>query len=222
MMSRGSFVAAAALLSLGAAACGPSYQTLYEGDSHFERCYAMDERGDVALEAKSGCWKGYVARHSYGQTRDRIRYAGIRMNALARLPALPTDEAMMEAAPGGTIAAVNAPSPTNAFAPPPKTLHDSDAGVAPTVEVASAKAPEGPVAPTPAAAPPQSDCADTCSRAWSTCRSTCESGRPSDPARGALGAPGAGSVGPASPDARGARCDACAKTYRGCMRACYR
>ncbi len=208
-------VPALALASIAAAilaGCGPSYQTLYEGDSHFERCYALDERADVTLEQKTGCWTNYVEHHAYGQTRDRIRYAGMRAHALSKLPTLPTDEAMMEAAPGGTSATVTAPAPTSAFAPPPKTLTDRAAraidAVEPKREVATAKTGEPPAAPTPA--PPQSSCADACGRTWGQCQATaCRSAATptsgADPRVGLAAPRPDGPHGPNGPDRSNAR-----------------
>lgn len=212
-------VAAPAILFF--AGCGPSYQTLYEGDAHFERCYALDERADVGIDPKSGCWSDYVEHHAYGQTRDRIRYAGMRARALSKLPTLPTDEAMMEAAPGGTVATVTAPAPTNAFAPPPKTLTDRAAramdAVEPRREVATAKSVETPPTPTPA--PPQSSCADACSRTWGQCQANACGSAAQTEVRVGLGVPSASA---SAPTAKAPACGACEKTYRGCMRACYR
>jgi hypothetical protein len=36
-------------------ACGPSFQVMYEGDSRFEHCYALDENPNVLMQQKSDC-----------------------------------------------------------------------------------------------------------------------------------------------------------------------
>ncbi len=217
MLTRHALAAATALA--GTTACGPSYQVLYEGDVHFERCYALEENASESLEAKSSCWHGYLANHSFGQTRDRIRYAGMRERALERAPALPTDEVLMQAAPGGaSSASANTPTPRDAFTPPPSTMTDersppTDAtsrrppGIPPPA-IASAITPAissarpivtaaTPAASTTLSEPPQTTCASSCNDTWRTCKSAC------------------------SPRT-GHECDACDRTYKGCMKGCFK
>ena len=180
-----------------AVACGPSFQALYEGDARFEHCYALEETGAVSMTQKGECWRGWMLRYTYGQTRDRVEYALARYRALTRAPSAPTDEAMMEAAPGeARSTTIAAPAPTSAFAPPPKVLGEPDAGDEGTksdlpsgyteskrVEVREESAP----------APPGADCASACDAEWSKCRD-CDAG---------------------------AKCVACTNTYKRCMRGCF-
>lgn len=116
--------AAGALGLLGASACGPSFQAIYEGNARFEHCYALEENPQMPMRDKASCWRDWSERYTYGQTRDRIQYAIARYVALSQAPSLPTDEALMMAAPGEAprVSAITAPAPTNAFAPPPKVL----------------------------------------------------------------------------------------------------
>ncbi|HEY2516236.1 MAG TPA: hypothetical protein VGI39_35435 [Polyangiaceae bacterium] len=115
----------ALLAAASGLACGPSYQALYEGDARFEHCYALEETS-AAMGQKRECWHDWTDHYTYGQTRDRVEYAYARYGALSRAPVAPTDEAMMEAAPGeGRASAIAAPAPTSAFAPPPKVLTDT-------------------------------------------------------------------------------------------------
>lgn len=195
----------AAATACGVSGCGPSYQVLYEGDVHFERCYALEEKPDQTLEAKSTCWHTYIANHVYGQTRDRIRYAGIRERALSRAPELPTDEAMMQAAPGESVTpSVNSPAPRSAFAPPPSTMADTAVDNVTTILPASptfVTAPTTPAAaPTSSASsptePPRTLCAVGCGDAWRSCKVTC-AGQPSR------------------------ECGPCDRTYKACMKACF-
>src|SRR5215203_817186 len=119
------------ILAIGAAAaglgCGASFQAIYEGNARFEHCYALEERQQTPLNEKAECWHDWSERYTYGQTRDRIHYATARFVALSQ--SVPTDEAMMMAAPGMTprTSTITAPIPTNAFAPPPKVLDSFDA-----------------------------------------------------------------------------------------------
>lgn len=160
-------------------ACGPSFQTIYENDARFEHCYALDDSATASLERKANCWKDWKEHHTYGQTRDRVEYAQSRFVALNQVPELPTDEAMMHAAPGevGEGTRNTAPTPTNAFAPP-EAMAAVDAGttshaVPPpviTAFVAPPGAPEDAGANGPSR-PPKAACTDDCARGWQDCKS---------------------------------------------------
>lgn len=109
------------LLVAAACGCGPSFTALYEGDARFEHCYAMEDQGSQSLQKRADCWRDWMDHYTFGQTRDRVQYASARYKALTS-PALPTDEGMMSAAPGGAEETSNpALAPTSAFAPPPTT-----------------------------------------------------------------------------------------------------
>jgi hypothetical protein len=179
-----------------ALACGPSYQALYEGDARFEHCYALEETGAVSMGTKGDCWRGWILHYTYGQTRDRVEYAAARYRALTRAPQAPTDEAMMEAAPGeGRASSIAAPAPTSAFAPPPKTLAETDAGEEPDSSLPSnySETKSVVVSEETSPAPPGSTCVTGCDATWSRCRS-CDGG---------------------------AKCEACTATYKKCMRTCF-
>jgi hypothetical protein len=181
---------------LACGGCGPSFQAVYEGDQRFERCYALDDNPNAPMQEKATCWRDWLRNYTYGQTRDRVEYAAVRQRTLQRVPELPTDEAMMEAAPGEvrTKAAVAAPAPTSAFAPPPKTLSDMpDAGarIAPSpMPSVVFVAPQSSTASAPAPVP-ASDCQNDCTHRIEACRAN-------------------------------KKPDACDKEYRGCMRACFK
>ena len=188
---------------LGSAlACGPSFQAIYEGNSRFEHCYALEENAQTVMPEKADCWRDWSEHYTYGQTRDRIHYATARYVALSQSTNVPTDEAMMMAAPGMTPrqSVITAPAPTNAFAPPPKVLEDyGDASTGkparpsevPTVVGVggSSTSADAGASPKPALAPPlpASDCGDGCKTKFRDCD--------------------------------GGQCD---KTYRACMRACFK
>jgi hypothetical protein len=186
-------------ISALAAACGPSFQAIYEGNSRFEHCYALEENPQTPMREKSECWRDWSEHSTYGQTRDRVQYAIARYVALSAAPNVPTDEALMNAAPGQTPPreqTITAPTPTNAFAPPPKVLGDVDAG-SPTPPKSSAELPQAiPPPATPGKALPESSCADKCGSAYRTCN---------EPDGGA--------------DKLVRACD---KTYRACMKGCFK
>ena len=76
---------------LAAVACGPSFQAVYEGDVRFEHCYALDQ-GPASADVKKECWQGWLHDYTYGQSRDRVEYAGTRFSELSLDPSLPTED----------------------------------------------------------------------------------------------------------------------------------
>ena len=113
--------------------CGPSFHAIYEGNARFEHCYGLEENPHSGMTERADCWRDWSERYTYGQTRDRIQYAIARYVALAQAPNIPTDEALMMAAPGMTprVTTITAPAPTSAYAPPPKVLDEEDAAAPP-------------------------------------------------------------------------------------------
>ena len=203
------FVRFPAVLSLVVlAGCGPSFQVIYEGNRRFEHCYALEENPTVAMPDKSTCWRDWSEHYTFGQTRDRVQYAISRYVALSRAGSAPTDEAMMMAAPGETqprTSIINAPAPTNAFAPPPKVLESGEErrvvtpghpGEAANVPFIDAGAP----APVVQTVLPSQVCNDKCGGDYKTCATTCE--------------------GDAGPKAKA--CVACESKYKTCMRTCFK
>jgi hypothetical protein len=161
--------AAVALALAGAAACGPSFQVVYDGNVRFEHCYALDASPSAPLAARKDCWRDWLHSYAYGQSRDRIEYAATRLSELSLDQSLPTVEASRPqvAAAGNAphrARIVAAPVPTNAFAPPPSTMGDDKSAARPP-DAANASA-LVPVAP-------GSDCANGCAMAWKTCRDVC-------------------------------------------------
>jgi hypothetical protein len=194
-------VAAAAL----AVACGPSFQAIYEGNSRFERCYALEENPRASMREKADCWRDWSDHYTYGQTRDRIQYAIARYVALSQAPNVPTDEALMMAAPGVTprVSTITAPAPTNAFEPPPKVLDEDAGGAAPPrpsevpILVTAEELDSGVEVVAEARVPPGTGCASTCKAAFRACHEGCD-------------------------DDAGTACVACDRSYRRCMRSCFR
>ncbi|MGA7118695.1 MAG: hypothetical protein WBY94_01285 [Polyangiaceae bacterium] len=148
-----------AFLALGAVACGPSFQAVYECDVHFEHCYAMDE-SPVSAEAKTECWRGWLRGYTYGQSSDRVQYAATRFSQLSLGPTLPSEEAR-DARPPRRAPALAAPMPTSAFAPPP-------------ILAASGVPSPRTTSPAHQARAPGADCSDACAQRWTICREGCE------------------------------------------------
>jgi hypothetical protein len=207
--------------------CGPSFQAIYEGNARFEHCYALEENPQTPMREKSECWRDWSEHYTYGQTRDRIHYATARYVALSQAPNVPTDEALMMAAPGMTPRAttITAPAPTNAFAPPPKVLEvDAQAATntgvlggprtsagtngAPPLSGGFAHAGDAEAAVAAPAPLPGTSCSDDCGRKFRDCEARCVSAD-----AGARAAKDA---------AKEPACAACDKTYRGCMRGCFK
>jgi hypothetical protein len=187
-------------------ACGPGFQAIYDGTARFEHCYALEENSQASLPDKAACWRDWSEHYTYGQTRDRVHYATARYVALSQAN-LPTDEALMMAAPGEAprASSITAPAPTNAFAPPPRILE--------VKEPSAAKADPAPAAPPrevaastpPPAALPASTCADTCGGGYRACGKGCDV---------------ASSVSSGAADPK--VCAECMKKYRACMRDCFK
>jgi hypothetical protein len=137
-----------------AAACGPSFQAVYECDVHFEHCYAVD-MSEVPSDAKRQCWREWLAGYTYGQARDRVEHAKTRVAELA-----PDALASSVDAGVGVAATVAAPTPTSAFAPPPGV--SDDRGISREGTTADA-----------GGAVPGAACSDACSTRLKACRSNC-------------------------------------------------
>jgi hypothetical protein len=154
----------------GGVACGPSFQAVYEGESHFEHCYALDQKA-VPDDAKKECWRDWLRGYTYGQSNDRVEYAATRFSQLSLDPTLPSEDVRSDG--GSTVPrqsprTLAAPIPTNAFAPPPNLsasdMHDStdppDAG-----RIAR---------PVLAVTVPGADCVQACEERWAKCEGDCK------------------------------------------------
>lgn len=194
----------------GIVGCSPMYQSVYEGDVHFEHCYRVDEERAVAVADKLQCWRDWSQRRSFGQSRDRITYARAREATLAEALA----RGVTAPPRGAPTASHELPQPTNAFAPPPQVMKtastDSHAlasdgptrtrphphftgesevpGVAKTADPSDAHANVAP------ASAPGATCAASCGQSWGECSGACK-GQPCT--------------------------STCDEHYRGCMRTCF-
>ncbi len=148
--------------ALAAVACGPSYQAVYECDVRFEHCYALDQ-GASTVEARKACWREWLGGYTYGQSRDRVDYAGTRLSELSLDPTLPSVESREGRPP--RVHSVAAPVPTNAFAPPPSMVEHAVAEPAPSSSA---------LASHPATRAPGEECTQACTEKWKACRGTCD------------------------------------------------
>ncbi len=65
-----------------ASGCGASIQAIYEGDIRFEHCMALDAQPQIAASDRRACWTEWVTHYTYGQTRDRVLHAQLRIQQL--------------------------------------------------------------------------------------------------------------------------------------------
>jgi hypothetical protein len=176
--------------------CGPSYQAVYECDVNFEHCYALDEgSGSRDTAHAKACWREWLHSYTYGQSADRIEYAGARFSELSLDPTLPNeDTAIRPKRNRGMVA----PLPTSAFAPPPNLGADHGDGPAtppspstPPPTYAAASGPPRPVVVAPQA--PGEQCTSACAERWNGCRKGCADGV----------------------------CDGCDRAYKSCVPGCF-
>jgi hypothetical protein len=148
-------------LAVCAAACGASINAVYEGDVRFEHCMALDSGKNVKPTIRRACWEEWIRFYTFGQTRDRVDYAKVRVQKLSG--ASDFDEGDWVPADKRPSAA---PEPTSVLAPPPMTLA-IDAGPPPDVPapVPSTSAPM---------ALPGAACAERCEPSFSLCSRECK------------------------------------------------
>jgi hypothetical protein len=183
-------LAVLAAAGLAIVACGPSFQAVYEGDVRFEHCYALDQ-GPASPELKKECWRDWLRGYTYGQSRDRVEYAGMRFSELSLNATLPDEDR------GGPRAhSMAVPVPTNAFAPPPGTAEHAVVEGTGTAATVPSSAPRVATTTTPASQgsqAPGAECAEGCAGYWKACHQTCKAGA----------------------------CEACDKAYKLCVPGCF-
>src|SRR5450432_12530 len=169
LLGRATFAGLATLLAGGA--CGPSVQSIYEGNVRFEHCYRLDLEVDAAPTHREACWKEWLGMYTYGQPRDRIEYARRRARAFATgdvdCPKLNIGDSKQAEARQFYLVV---PAPTSVHAPPPPiaTRWYGDAGAAPAAPTVTL------------AAAPGDQCGNDCRETFETCA------RPCDPDAGKL------------------------------------
>jgi hypothetical protein len=146
-------------------ACGPSVQSIYEGNVRFEHCYRLDLEVDAAPTHREACWKEWLGMYTYGQPRDRIEYARRRARAFAsgdpNCPRLNIADSKQSETRQFYL---SVPAPTNVHAPPPPiaTRWYGDAGAAPPAPAA------------PQATAPQDECSSPCRETFAQCAHACD------------------------------------------------
>jgi hypothetical protein len=202
-------ISAAGMLALSFAGCGPSVQMIYEGNVRFEHCYRLDYDPAIAPSHRRACWQDWLARHTYGQTGDRLNYARKRLQLLSQGES-PTLPLLVEASSTERpIGATAVPMPSNIHSAPPAKAPEpvAPASALPDSSAAPAKPPEGP-------------CESACLSHWSECSPGChrDTGR-TEPKPTAKDEADAGVGGNRIEEET---CPACDKVYRACMRKCFR
>lgn len=195
-------VGPAALLS---ASCGPSAQSIYEGDVRFEHCYRLDLELDVASTHREACWTTWLDRYTYGQSRDRLEYARRRVRAFATgdtdRPALRVGENQQQDSRQFYLVV---PSPTSVHAPPPPIATRVNATPEPPPSATATDT--GKSSPTmsnsaeaakPSAPAPGESCANECRNAFSSCNQACD------------------------PKSTTLACKSCDPDYKQCMQRCF-
>ena len=179
----------------GVLGCGPSVQSIYEGSVRFEHCYRLDLELDVATTHREACWKNWLERYTYGQSRDRLEYARRRVRAFA---AGDTDRPQLKIGGGDEQETrqfyLVVPAPTSVHAsPPPIATRVNLPGEAPTSDSPSST----PSAKSAAKPTPGEDCAAACRGAYSSCSDACAA------------------------DAKSTACKSCDPDYKKCMQRCF-
>jgi hypothetical protein len=183
----------ALFVACASAACGPSVQSIYEGNVRFEHCYRLDLEVDTAPTHREACWKEWLGMYTYGQPRDRIEYARRRVRAFStgdqECPRLDIGDSKGS---GSREFYLVVPAPTSVHAPPPPiaTRWYGDAGAPPAAPSAATAA---------TANAPGDDCGVTCRGAFQHCSGACD--------------PTAIKPDPA--------CKACDSDYKSCMKRCF-
>jgi hypothetical protein len=174
--------------------CGPSVQSIYEGNVRFEHCYRLDLELDVATTHRQACWTSWLDRYTYGQSRDKLEYARRRVRAFAvgdtNRPALDLGQSVQQEETRQFYLVV--PAPTSVHAPPPPIATRMNVVQAPPPPATSADAPK--IGDKGA---PGDDCAGSCKSAFSSCNQACD------------------------PAGKSAACKSCDPDYKKCMARCF-
>lgn len=191
------FLLGSAVAAGGAArllvACGPSMQSIYDGNVRFEHCYRLDLDTNISPTHRRACWAEWKRSYTYGQSGDRIDYATRRLGALASGDASRPLLAL-DAGSTASVAAAESPLPANLHVSPPPTVKpvspaSRDAGAEPR----DAEPPR----------PPEAECTRACQADWAECGAPCRVTGEGDAAK--------------SPSKS---CKACDADYKKCMRRC--
>jgi hypothetical protein len=143
-------------LLLTPVACGPSIQSLWEGEVRFEHCYRLDHDEQITGSHRLACWSNWLSLYSYGQSRDRVDHAQARLQTLqggdGRTQGL---EAEAPSPPELTGARATRSTPEDPTRSPPAIVRATSTSTA------------------TAAGPPGSSCIDACRKDWLRCSNGC-------------------------------------------------
>ncbi len=145
------------LAVLIAAACGPSIRRTHQSDNAFERCFAMDYRPGAPDTDKETCWTTWLADHVYNQPGDKVRYARLRLDELAKGVSTP-----------------GPPGPPGQFDLRPAPSPDAGVGQAVTGTLKGASTPPSP-GEIIATSDDTSLCPSDCDFVFQTCKASCHS-----------------------------------------------
>jgi hypothetical protein len=159
---------------LGATACGPSMQSLYEGDVRFEHCYRLDLDRETAPSHRHACWEQWVQTYSYGQSRDKIEYAKRRLRYLEAGETSPPELNVTSTSQANGSAPTSTAAHTDVHTPPPSVAPQE-----PAKQPASAAA----LVPRRQAGLPGQACARDCAGVFRDCLAPCAQPTASDPTR---------------------------------------
>lgn len=147
----------------GISACGPSFQSIYEGNVRFEHCYRLDLDLAIAPTHREACWRQWLKSYTFGQPRDRTEYARRRVRAFTSGDlSRPRLELGTERRPEERPFYLVVPSPTSPHSSPPP--------IAPPVQPEASAAPRNTAS---APATPAASCVEACSSAWKSCQGAC-------------------------------------------------
>lgn len=124
--------------------CGPSLRRTYQSDNAFERCFDMDYNPGKTVEDKTLCWQTWQQEYTYNQPADKISYAELRIDELAKGVSVPGP-------PGPAGAFDKRPLPEKGVDFVPDASPDQDAAAYPT-----------------------EPCEQTCRDSMNACRITCQ------------------------------------------------
>jgi hypothetical protein len=180
-------------LALVLVGCGPSVQSIYEGNVRFEHCYRLDLDREIAPSHRQACWSEWTSTYAYGQTRDKVEYARRRLRYLA---AGETSPPSLDLTPRGDPLAPDsrepvAPRPLSVHAPPP-TLETAPPPSRPAPPPSASAAP-------PQVQLPQRGCVDGCGATYTVCTEPCRGTTAEAPSR----------------------CVECERDYGSCVRRCF-
>jgi hypothetical protein len=180
--------------------CGPSVQTIYEGNLRFEHCYRLDLDTAKAPSHRHACWQNWLQIYTYSQPRDRIEYARRRVRSIeAGDRDRPLLKLQNDHDPTERQWYLSRTAPVNAHAPPPAMVEGWDGGTKARTASTGTSWTESDA--DSGAAPPEASCSAACREGWQSCLKPCT---------------------PSAAKTIAPTCAHCEPDYLACMRRCFR